>query len=221
LCTVFTSRFRGNVRSCRRQGLPDCHSAGTSVRRCMPHGIRNPDREADCRSRRRGRAAEPGQDDPGAAGVLDLDPGPETGTGPQGHPAGLTPRQAAMPGYAAADPARRGPGRQGAGGCGGPERPSPCFGITLSDEGGPGERARTRPAPIMASLCVNGASFPPRECAPGDRFHAGWPVCCRWRRVRRCGCGGLPGRPMPVGGRAGPLWRKFRRASSSRDRRLV
>jgi hypothetical protein len=55
----------------------------------------------------------------------------------------------------------------------------------------------------------------------GDRFHAGWPVCCRWRRVRPCGCGGLPGRPMPVGGRAGLLWRKFRRASSSRDRRLV
>jgi hypothetical protein len=110
----------------------------------MPHGIRNPDREADCRSRRRGRAAEPGQDDPGAAGVLDLDPGPETGTGPQGASSGPDPRQAAMPGYAAADPARRSPGRQGAGGCGGPERPSPCFGITLSDEGGPEERARTR-----------------------------------------------------------------------------
>ena len=24
--------------SCRRQRLPDCHGAGTSVRRCMPHG---------------------------------------------------------------------------------------------------------------------------------------------------------------------------------------
>ena len=32
-----------------------------------------------------------GQDDPGAAGVLDLDPGPETGTGPPGYPAGRTP----------------------------------------------------------------------------------------------------------------------------------
>ncbi|SRR6266536_1882286 len=38
---------------------------------------------------------------------------------------------------------RRGPGRQGAGGCGCPERPSSCSGITLSDEGGQGERART------------------------------------------------------------------------------
>ncbi len=39
---------------------------------------------------------------------------------------------------------RHGPGRQGAGRYGCPERPSSCSGITLSDEGGQGERARTR-----------------------------------------------------------------------------
>ena len=50
-----------------------------------------------------------------------------------GHPAGRT-RQAAMPGNAAAEPTAVGPGRQGAGGCGCPERPSPYPGITLSDE---------------------------------------------------------------------------------------
>jgi hypothetical protein len=31
-----------NVLNCRRQGLPDCHSAGTSARGCMPHGVRHP-----------------------------------------------------------------------------------------------------------------------------------------------------------------------------------
>jgi len=40
---------------------------------------------------------------PGAAGVLDLDPGPETG-GP-GASSGAGPRQSAMAGYAAAEPA--------------------------------------------------------------------------------------------------------------------
>jgi len=39
---------------------------------------------------------------------------------------------------------RHGPGHQGAGRCGCPERLSSCSGITLSDEGGQGERARTR-----------------------------------------------------------------------------
>jgi hypothetical protein len=38
-------------------GSPDCHGVGTSVRRCMLHGVRHPDREADHRSRRSGRAA--------------------------------------------------------------------------------------------------------------------------------------------------------------------
>jgi len=39
---------------------------------------------------------------------------------------------------------RHGPGHQGAGRCGCQERPSSCSGITLSDEGGQGERTRTR-----------------------------------------------------------------------------
>jgi hypothetical protein len=90
------------------------------------------------------RAADgiPGRDDPGAAGVLDLDAGPEMG---------ISLRSSSVP-----DPGRRharvrrggadgrGPGRQGAGGCDCPERPSPCSGITLSDEGRQGERARNR-----------------------------------------------------------------------------
>src|SRR5205814_1892598 len=45
------------LRTCRRQGLPDRHDAGTSVRRYMPHGVRHPDGAADGRSRRRGPAA--------------------------------------------------------------------------------------------------------------------------------------------------------------------
>ena len=46
-----------NALICRRQGLPDCHGAGTSVRGCMPHRVRHRDGEADRRSRRSGRAA--------------------------------------------------------------------------------------------------------------------------------------------------------------------
>ena len=48
-----------DARFCRRQGLPDCHGVGTSVRRCMPHGVRHPDREADHRSWRSGERREP------------------------------------------------------------------------------------------------------------------------------------------------------------------
>jgi hypothetical protein len=43
--------------SCRRQGLPDCHGTGTSVRRCMPQGVRHPDGETDRRSRAAGTPA--------------------------------------------------------------------------------------------------------------------------------------------------------------------
>jgi len=61
----------------------------------------------------------------------------------RGHPAGRTPAggharvRRGGAGY-------RGPGRQGAGGCGRPERPFPNSGITLSDEGGQEERALSR-----------------------------------------------------------------------------
>jgi len=54
------------------------------------------------------------------------------------------PRQAAMPGVRRGGAGRGDPGRQGAWGCGCPERPSFLFRITLSDGGGRGERARTR-----------------------------------------------------------------------------
>jgi hypothetical protein len=72
---------------------------------------------------------EPGQDDTDAAGVLDPDPGPEMDTRP-GQSTART-RQAAMPGNAAAEPAAaiQTAGRRG---CCCPERPYPCFGITLS-----------------------------------------------------------------------------------------
>ena len=49
-----------------------------------------------------------------------------------------------MPGNAAAEPAAAVQAARGAGGCGCPERPSSYSGITLSEEGGQGERTRTR-----------------------------------------------------------------------------
>ena len=126
--------FTEDARFCRQQGLPDCHGAGTSVRRCMPHGVRHPDGEADRRSRRRGRAAGT------PARTIRMPPVssiwiPGRRWAPAlGHPAGRTPAG----GHARVrrgGAGRHGPGRQGAGGCGCPERPSPCSGITLSDEG--------------------------------------------------------------------------------------
>jgi hypothetical protein len=51
---------------------------------------------------------------------------------------------------------RRGPGRQGAGGCGCPERPSSYSGITLSEEGGQGERTRTRLIAGSAAAAAGG-----------------------------------------------------------------
>ena len=94
-----------NVRFCRRQGLPDCHGVGTSVRRCMPHGVRHPDREADHRSWRSGRAAGT------AARMIRVPPVSsiwiQSGDGhrPLRGVQRVGPRQAAMPGYAAAESA--------------------------------------------------------------------------------------------------------------------
>ncbi|HZI73451.1 MAG TPA: hypothetical protein VFD73_05385 [Gemmatimonadales bacterium] len=45
-----------------------------------------------------------GQDDPVAAGALDVDPGRETGTSPGSSACPRTPRQTAMPENAAAEP---------------------------------------------------------------------------------------------------------------------
>jgi hypothetical protein len=89
-----------------------------------------------------GERGEPGQDGPDAAGVLDLGPGPEMGTSP-GSSTG--PNLAGGPTRERRSGAgRRGPGRQGAGGCGCPERPRPYSGVTLSDEEG---SRRTRAVP--------------------------------------------------------------------------
>ena len=129
--------------SCRRQRLPDCHGAGTSVRRCMPHGVRHPDGETDRRSRRRGRAAGIPATTIRMPPVSSIwIPGRRWAPAPD-HPAGRNPEG----GHArerCGGAGRRGPGHQGAGGCGCPERPSSYSGITLSDEGGQGERTRTR-----------------------------------------------------------------------------
>jgi hypothetical protein len=70
----------------------------------MPRGVGHPDGGTDRRSRAEGGGENPGRDDPGAAGVLDLDAGPEMGISLRViQRAGS--RQAAMPGYAAAGPA--------------------------------------------------------------------------------------------------------------------
>jgi hypothetical protein len=85
----------------------------------------------------------PGQDDPDAAAVLDLDPGPEDGHQPRViQRAG--PRQADMPGYAAAESAATAQAARAPWDAAARSVRLPYSGITLSDEGGPGERTRTR-----------------------------------------------------------------------------
>jgi hypothetical protein len=64
-------------------GSPDCRRAGTSVRRCMPHGVRHPDGETDRRSRRRGQAAGTPARTIRMPPVSSIwNPGPEMGTNP-------------------------------------------------------------------------------------------------------------------------------------------
>lgn len=53
-------------------------------------------------------------------------------------------RQAAQPGNAGAEPAAAARAAKAKGGCGGPVLPPPYSGTTLSEEGGQGERTRTR-----------------------------------------------------------------------------
>jgi hypothetical protein len=85
----------------------------------------------------------PGQDDPDAAAVLDLDPGPEDGHQPRViQRAG--PRQADMPGYAAAESAATAQAARAPWDAAARSVRLPYSGITLSDEGGPGERTRIR-----------------------------------------------------------------------------
>ena len=123
-------------------GSPDRHGAGTSVRRCMPQGFVILTAKPVRRSRRKGPAAgtRPGRSRcrrrPGPGY------GPETGAGPGlsacpapgRRPCPRTPRQSRPP---RPRPPRRSSKRL-------PETPVSLPGITLSDEGGQGERARSR-----------------------------------------------------------------------------
>jgi hypothetical protein len=132
---------------CRRQGLPDCHGAGPSVRKRTPHGLRPPGGETDRRSRRRGNPATTVRMPPVSSIWV---PGRRWAPGPD-HPAG--PNPAGGPTRERRGGAgRRGPGRQGAGGCGCPECPRPYSGVTLSDEEG-SRRTRAVP-PICVALGV-------------------------------------------------------------------
>jgi hypothetical protein len=119
---------------------PPC--AGTSVRRCMPQGFVILTAKPVRRSRRKGPAAgtRPGR----SRCRRRLGPGfgPETGAGPGlsacpapgRRPCPRTPRQSRPP---RPRPPRRSSKRL-------PETPVSLPGITLSDEGGQGERARSR-----------------------------------------------------------------------------
>ena len=98
----------------RQPGLPDCHGAGTSVRRCMPRGVRHPGGKADRPvTTHRASGGNPGQDDPDAARVLDLDPGQEMGTRP-GSSRGPEPGRRPCPGTPrrSRPPRPRPPGRR-------------------------------------------------------------------------------------------------------------
>ena len=117
-------------------GSPHRQSADTFVNRYLPHGVRHPDGEADRRPGRKGPSSgNPGQDDPDAADAQDGS-GPETSISPGssacpargGRPCPRTPQRR---------PPRRGSERL-------PETSVFLLGVTLSDERGRGERARSR-----------------------------------------------------------------------------
>lgn len=102
----------------------------------------------------RASGENPGQDDPDAAGVLDLDSGPEMGTSP-GSSNGPEPGRRPCPGtpWRSRPPRPRPPGRRRI------RLPGASIlylGITLSDERGEGERAHcrrsARPEPPWRSL---------------------------------------------------------------------
>ena len=71
-----------NARSCRRQGLPGRNGTGTSVRRCMPDGVRHPDGEADRRSRAKDERRERRAGRYSCRRRPGRGSGPETGTSP-------------------------------------------------------------------------------------------------------------------------------------------
>jgi hypothetical protein len=72
-------------------------------------------------------------------------------------------RQAAMP-ETPRGASRHGSGHPGSRGCDCPERPSPRSGITLSDEGGQGERAHSR----LIETLVDGAVLAGMEVSQGQ-----------------------------------------------------
>ena len=136
-------RFRGNARSCRRQGHPGSPGAGTFIRSCMPRGVRHPGGETDRQSPCRGRAARI------LARTIRMPPvssiwipgrrwAPALGHPTVRNPVGRHARER----HGGAG--RRGPDHQGAGGYGCPGASVLYLGITLSDERGEGERTHCR-----------------------------------------------------------------------------
>ena len=104
----------------------------------------------------RASGENPGQDDPDAAGVLDLDSGPEMGTSP-GSSNGPEPGRRPCPGtpWRSRPPRPRPPGRRRI------RLPGASIlylGITLSDERGEGERAHCR-----RSVLERSSQRPPLE----------------------------------------------------------
>jgi hypothetical protein len=118
------------------------------------HAARSPssDGEADRRSRRhRASGGNSGHDDPDAADALDLGPGPETGTSSRVIQR-TGPRQAARAGNAGAKPTAAARSTRAPWDAAARSARLPYFGITLSDEGGQGERAHCRRSGVMAAL---------------------------------------------------------------------
>ena len=144
---IYTSRPRPEMRAHAADRVsgppwrwhlrPQVHAAG--VRHLTAKPVR--------RSRAKGQRREPGQDDPDAAGAQDLDPDRRQALAldyrrvphPGRRPCPRTLRQSRPP---RPRPPRRSSKRL-------PETPVSLPGITLSDEGGQGERA---PLPLFATL---------------------------------------------------------------------
>ena len=123
-------------------GSPDRHGAGISVRRCMPHGvviltaqpIAGHDAKGQRREPRPGRSRCRRRPGPGSGPDTGASPGSSACPAPGRRPCPRTPRQSRPP---RPRPPRRSSKRL-------PEKSVSLPGITLSDEGGQGERARSR-----------------------------------------------------------------------------
>jgi hypothetical protein len=119
-------------------GLPGRNGTGTSVRRCMPDGVRHPDGEAGRRSRAKGERRERRAGRSSCRRRPGRGSGPETGTSPRSLACLAPPAD----GHAGERRGRADRHCAAVNGC--PKRPSPYPGITLSDKGGRGERAHCR-----------------------------------------------------------------------------